>query len=84
MKLLPCPFCGSQAPEPDDEGEIANDTWTVDVTRLGPRMDGKPSALISVEIRHWCGNGTRTIIRTTGRDHDEAERLWNRRTSYDR
>ena len=78
MKLLPCPFCGSQAPEPYAEGNTVDDGWVVAEARLPPRMDG-PGALISVEVRHWCGYGSRSIIKIMGRDHAEAERLWNRR-----
>ena len=37
MKLLPCPFCGSQASEPNEHGEIFDDQWSVTEYRLSPR-----------------------------------------------
>ena len=78
MKLLPCPFCGSQAPEPDLNDRIAAGQWYVRTVSLPPRMDG-PGALIAVEIQHWCGEDGRTLIKANGRDHEAAAHSWNRR-----
>ncbi len=67
-ELKPCPFCGG-------EPELSE-------TRLHPRMDGKPSAVISVEVRHWCtrldGN-IHNFINFRGRDKASAIAAWNRR-----
>ena len=72
LELLPCPFCGA--------GEIdINET----PLNLMPRMDGKPSPIVSVEIRHWCGplEGMlgRLNVRMAGRDKASAIAAWNRR-----
>lgn len=72
MILQPCPFCGSTFDEVDIEH------WAVAESRLKPTMEG-PGALIAVEIRHWCGGKTKTRVNVIGRDHEEAERNWNRR-----
>lgn len=68
-ELLACPFCNGVA--------------EIHETRLRPRMDGKPSAIVSVEIRHWCkrqeGN-VHNLINFRGRDKSSAIAAWNRRT----
>jgi hypothetical protein len=69
-RLMPCPFCGGT--------EIDHRP-----THLRPRMDGKPSALISYELRHWCqtpglvGGG----VNFRGRDEASAVAAWNRRAA---
>lgn len=68
-KLKPCPFCNGGA---TDIREYS----------LPPRMDGKPSAVVSVEIRHSCSPlpglvGCSTTFR--GRDKEAAIEAWNRR-----
>jgi hypothetical protein len=74
MQLRPCPFCGH-----DMEAPISlTSNHAVRVTRLQPRMDGRPAAIVSVRIQHWCP-GTLMSVTCTGRDHWEAEERWNRR-----
>ncbi len=68
-KLLPCPFCNGGATDIREQS-------------LPPRMDGKPSAIISVEIRHWCSPlpglvACSTVFRS--RDKEAAIEAWNRR-----
>lgn len=72
MNLRPCPFCGS------DAKWVGDTNWAIRESHLKPTMSG-PGAPISVEVQHWCGEGTKTMVKVVGRDHDEAERNWNRR-----
>lgn len=72
MQLRPCPFCGHDMEQPVS----LTSKHGVRVTRLAPRMDGKPSAIVSVRIMHWCEGLSITV---TGRDHWDAEEQWNRR-----
>lgn len=71
-RLRPCPFCGGGDTEINE----------IPLTR-GPRMDGKPSPIISVEIRHWCkhrdGLSTASIV-FRARDRETALATWNRTT----
>jgi hypothetical protein len=70
-EILPCPFCNA--------GETR-----VDETHLpGVVMSGKPRALVSVTVRHWCGPLPGVVgshIEYRGRDHASAVAAWNRRT----
>lgn len=71
-KLLPCPFCGG--------GETLTKELVLDNT---PRMDGKPSEVISVAVHHWCEKMDGVVARHIefrGRDRDTAIAAWNRRT----
>lgn len=70
--LLPCPFCGA--------GEIEIKEYPLNNM---PRMDGRPSAIISVEVRHWCERTDGVVatgIHFRGRDHASAIAAWNRRS----
>lgn len=71
-ELNPCPFCGG--------GE-----YRLEPRFLPPRMDGKPSALISFTIRHWCEGvvpGVITASRVvTAREEAPAIEEWNRRVA---
>lgn len=70
-ELLPCPFCG------------AGETSVREIRSPGVRMDGKPNALISVEIGHHCDKGPGHLLRQNitmaGRDRESAFAAWNRR-----
>ena len=70
--LRECPFCGG--------GET---TTSVNRLNRAPSMSGKESAIISVEVHHWCtpveGQPNRNTITRTGRDMDSAIAAWNRR-----
>lgn len=72
-ELKNCPFCGT-----------LNETF-IETNYLNkqPRMDGKLSAIISVDIRHWCpnipGNPSQRVIIKTGRDRQSAIDIWNMR-----
>ena len=70
-KLKPCPFCGGGNTE-IVERPLSNQ----------PRMDGKPSAIISVEVRHWCEPFKGLVanhLTFRGRDMEAAIEAWNRR-----
>lgn len=70
--LEPCPFCGGQ---PEIEEKRLN---SVD-------MGGKPSALITVNIRHHCEKQPGVVnafIEFRGRDHASAFAQWNTRTAH--
>jgi len=70
-KLLPCPFCGG--------GETIIKENPLNNM---PRMDGKPSAIVSVEVRHWCEAVAGVVASGAafrGRDHASAFAAWNRR-----
>ena len=70
--LLPCPFCGAGKTEIEERP----------LDRM-PRMDGKPSPIISATVRHWCparpGQPTGLNISMHGRDRESAIAAWNRR-----
>lgn len=69
--LKPCPFCG--AGETDIKENLLN--------RM-PDMSGKPSPVISVEVRHWCAKAPgllRQHITLAGRERADAIAAWNRR-----
>lgn len=70
--LEPCPFCGGQ---PEIEEKRLN---SVD-------MGGKPSALITVNIRHHCEKQPGVVnafIEFRGRDHASAFAQWNTRAAH--
>jgi hypothetical protein len=47
-------------------------------THLGPYMNGKQGALITVYIQHVCEGRPKPVLTTVrGRDHAEAEASWN-------
>lgn len=72
-ELLPCPFCGGG--ETDIKAYPLNNM---------PRMDGKPSAIISVEVRHWCERSdgvVASLAQFRGRDAESAIGAWNRRAA---
>lgn len=71
-KLKPCPFCGGTDIE-------------VRENRLGPYMSGKQGALVSVEIRHWCGGSIREgelTFHARGHNHESARMAWNSRAAH--
>lgn len=70
-ELKPCPFCGG--------GEFIVREHPLNNM---PRMDGKPSAIISVEVSHWCEASPGLVashVTFRGRDHASAFGAWNRR-----
>jgi hypothetical protein len=72
--ILPCPFCGDG--QTDIQERPLNNA---------PRMDGKPSPIISATLRHWCptpaGQPTGLNISMHGRDKASAIAAWNRRAA---
>lgn len=71
-ELKPCPFCGGGA-------------FTISEVPLDrmPRMDGRPSAIVSASVRHWCEPLERhprgLNVSMHGPDRASAIALWNRR-----
>ncbi|MFZ5783971.1 MAG: Lar family restriction alleviation protein [Pseudomonadota bacterium] len=73
-ELLPCPFCGGGTT--DIEERRLNNT---------PRMDGRPSAVISATVFHWCpvsaGQPSGLNVSMHGRDRASAIAAWNTRAA---
>jgi hypothetical protein len=70
--LAPCPFCGA--------GE-----YSLEPRHLPPRMDGRPSAIVSFTIRHWCEGRAPGVVAASrevrAREKAPAVAEWNRRST---